>query len=156
MSPVWHLQRLHSRLSLPNLRGWVLQRRLGIVVKLNINIYIKYSINRISRAPTHTLMQLFPPQTNHYFPLLLLLPMQLASASLPHLLLLAFNLLLRPNTTQNYCNAAVSLLLTPLILMLNLYDASLIIYSYTMRDIGTVLANSGRCSVWSSRIGGFG
>ncbi len=75
-------------------------------------------------------MQLFPPQTTHYFPLLALLPLQLASASLPHLLLLALNLLLRPNTTQDYCNAATSILLTPLILLLNLYDASLLIYSY--------------------------
>ena len=102
--------------------------KVGHVVKLNINIYIKYSINRTSTPALA--MQLFPPQTTHYLPLLLLLPLQLASASLPHLVLLAFSLLLRPNTTQNYCNAAASLLVSPLILLLNFYDASLLIYSY--------------------------
>jgi hypothetical protein len=73
-------------------------------------------------------MQLFPPQTTHYLPLTVLLPLQLAGVSSLHLLLLAFILLLVPNTTQNYCNAAASILVTPLILLINLYDTSLIIY----------------------------
>ena len=73
-------------------------------------------------------MQLFPPQNTHYFPLLILIPLQLVGISLPHLLLVALVLLLIPNTTQNYCNAAVSVLVIPLILLMNLYDTSLIIY----------------------------
>ena len=42
MRPAWHLHLLHSRLSLPNLRGWVLQRRLGISGK--IKYYYLYKI----------------------------------------------------------------------------------------------------------------
>lgn len=75
-------------------------------------------------------MQLFPSQTNHYLPLVVLLPLQLAGLSLAHLALLGFLLLLRPNTTQNYCNAAVSILIVPIILLLNIYDASVVIYGY--------------------------
>ena len=127
--------------------------RLVRILKI-INIYIKYSINRTSTPALA--MQLFPPQTTHYLPLLLLLPLQLASASLPHLVLLAFNLLLRPNTTQNYCNAAASLLVSPLILLLNFYDASLLIYSYAKWDLGTVAASFGRCRVLFCKIGAFG
>jgi len=44
MRPVWHLHLLHSRLSLPNLRGWVLQRRLGISGK--IKYYYLYKIQQ--------------------------------------------------------------------------------------------------------------
>jgi len=73
-------------------------------------------------------MQLFPPQTTHYLPLTLLLPLQMAGISPLHLLLLAFILLLIPTTTHNYCNAAVSILVAPLILLMNLYDTSLILY----------------------------
>jgi hypothetical protein len=38
MSPIWHLHLLHSRLSFPNLRGCVLQSKLGICGQLNNNL----------------------------------------------------------------------------------------------------------------------
>ena len=80
-------------------------------------------------------MQLFPPQPNHYLPLLALFPLALSGSSLPHLSLLALQILLRPTTTQNYCNAAVSFALAPFLLILNLIQISSILYSYSYFDI---------------------
>jgi hypothetical protein len=95
-------------------------------------------------------MQIFPPQRIHYLPLLVLLPLALATASPSHLALLTFLMLLRPTTTQNYCNAAVSLLLTPLLLLLNLHDASRIIYEYMPFYPATQPAICSGCKVSSS------
>lgn len=89
-------------------------------------------------------MQLFPPQPTHYLPLSILFLLRLADTSATHLSLLALQLLLRPNTTQNYCNAAVSLLLTPLIFLLNLDQISSIIYSYHHSHIATAPAIFGK------------
>ena len=75
-------------------------------------------------------MQVFPPQPTHYLPLASLLIFNLAQPSLSHLSLLAFLLLLRPTTTQNYCNAAVSILLTPILLLYNIRDCSSCIFRY--------------------------
>lgn len=74
-------------------------------------------------------MQLFPPQPTHYLPLLLLLPLSLSGASLVHQSLLGMQLLLRPTTTQNYCNAAVSFGLVPFLVILNLMQMSSVLYS---------------------------
>jgi len=75
-------------------------------------------------------MQPFPSQPTHYLPLLSLFFLNMAGASLSHQCLLAFQLLLRPSITQNYCNAAVSIILTPLILLFNLHDCSSVIFWY--------------------------
>jgi hypothetical protein len=75
-------------------------------------------------------MQLFPSQPTHYLPLLSIFLLNMAGASLSHQSLLAFQLLLRPTTTQNYCNAAVSIVLTPLLILLNLHDSSSVIFWY--------------------------
>lgn len=74
-------------------------------------------------------MQILPPQYHHYLPLVVLLPLSLAETATAHLALLALQLLLRPSTTQNYCNAAASILLTPLLLLQNVMEASSVIYS---------------------------
>jgi hypothetical protein len=90
------------------------------VVKLNINIlynnldYIIYSFG----SPLK--MQLLPPQPTHYLPLLALVPLTFSGSSVAHLSLVGLQVLLRPSTTQNYCNAALSVMLTPLLLLLNL------------------------------------
>lgn len=73
-------------------------------------------------------MQVLPAQPLHYLPLFFLLPFQLASASTDHLLLLAFLVLLRPSSTRNYCNTAVSIFLSLLLLPLNIYDVSVVIF----------------------------
>lgn len=65
-------------------------------------------------------MQLLPPQPNHYLPLMVLFLFSVSGSSLAHMSLLALQLLLRPNTTQNYCNAAMSMVVAPLVLLLNL------------------------------------
>ena len=75
-------------------------------------------------------MQVFPPQRNHYLPLASIFVLNLAGPSVAHLTVFGFLLLLRPTTTQNYCNAAVSLLLCPLILLYNIYDCSVCIFRY--------------------------
>ena len=75
-------------------------------------------------------MQVFPPQPLHYTPLLLLIFLNLSGASLSHMLLLGLLILLKPTTTRNYCNAAVSVLLIPMLLFLNIYDSSQVIYKY--------------------------
>lgn len=74
-------------------------------------------------------MQPFPPQPLHYLPLLAIFALNLAGASLSHLVLMVLLVLLRPTTTQNYCNAAVSILSIPLLLLFNVYDNSSVIYS---------------------------
>ena len=74
-------------------------------------------------------MQVFPPQPNHYLPLASILLLSFAGASLGHLSLLALLILLRPTTTQNYCNAGVSIILCPIILLYNAYDYSVCLYS---------------------------
>ncbi len=101
--------------------------QVGHVVKLNINIFIQNCIYIIYPLPS---MQFFPPQPTHYYPLLSLLPLALSGSSLPHLSLLALQFLLRPTTTQNYCNAAVSLSLVPFLMLLNLMQISSLFYSY--------------------------
>ena len=78
-------------------------------------------------------MQVFPPQHHHYLPLASLFILNLAQPSVPHTVLFAFLLLLRPSTTQNYCNAAVSIIICPLILLLNIYDCSKCIFMYNSR-----------------------
>ena len=90
-------------------------------------------------------MQILHPQPLHYTPLLSLFFLNLSGASLPHLSLLALQLLLRPTPTQNYCNAAISLLVTPLLLLLNLYDASRIVYRYLPSDSAIPRMTSGQC-----------
>ena len=64
-------------------------------------------------------MQPFPSQPSHYLPLALL-PFIASIVTVPHCLLLSLLILLRPHTTQNYCNAAASLFLSILLLLLNL------------------------------------
>ena len=73
-------------------------------------------------------MQLVPPQTSHFLPLLALVPMALASVPPLHMFLLGVLLLLRPSNTENYCNALVSVLLCVLLILDNLHVASLLIW----------------------------
>lgn len=116
-SPIWHLHLRHSRLSLPNLREWVLQRRLGIVVKI-ILIFI---IN------PNFMLFLTPTPTNSR--ILLFLPL-LAIIILPplHIALLTALFLLRPSTADNYCNALASILISVVILFDNCIFASNFIF----------------------------
>jgi hypothetical protein len=73
-------------------------------------------------------MQLVPPQSTHFWPLLALVPMALASAPPLHMFLLGILLLLRPSNTENYCNALVSVLLCIILMLDNLRVSSLLIW----------------------------
>ena len=101
-------------------------------------------------------MQLLPPQTLHYYPLTGLFVLALAGGSTSHLVLLSLLILLKPTTTQNYCNAAVSLILVPLVLLLNIHDASRAIFEYLISDTGQAIANFGRCNSLYGPTGYFG
>jgi hypothetical protein len=75
-------------------------------------------------------MQLIPPQPNNYVPLISILPLALASAPPLHIFLFAVLLLIRPNATENYCNAIISVLLCLILLLDNFYTASIAIFEY--------------------------
>jgi len=58
---------------------------------------------------------------NQLAPLLVLIPLHFAKASSTHLILFASLILIRPYPTQNYCNAAFSVIITILLILKNFH-----------------------------------
>lgn len=69
-------------------------------------------------------------QSSQLVPLLALIPLYFAKATPIHLLLFSVLIIIRPNIIQNYCNAAISIILTIILILINLSEASLIIFKY--------------------------
>jgi len=62
-------------------------------------------------------------------PLILIIPLFFIEEVTPlHLLLLKIIIIIRPNIIQNYCNAAISIILTIILILINLNETSVIIF----------------------------
>ena len=85
----------------------------------------------IASAILSTYMQLIPPQPVNYLPLLSILPLAFCDTPPTHIFLFATLLLIRPNATENYCNAIVSVLISLFLLLHNFYLASAVIFQYS-------------------------
>lgn len=69
-------------------------------------------------------MEIVSEITHKHFLLVVLLPLQLADTSTAHLFLIALLIILRLAGSQNYCNAAVSLLILPITFFQNIETAT--------------------------------
>jgi hypothetical protein len=73
-------------------------------------------------------MQIVPTQPNHFLPLLAILPLTLAGTPPLHLFGFGALVLLQPSSTENYCNALVSVLLCVILAIDNLHVSSVLIW----------------------------